>query len=315
VVSAGYVGNWGYNQNLTSNINPIPIGTRFQPSSADATNGGKPLPDIFLRTVYPGLNTINLHNFVGHTNYNALQATVQRRFSRGLSWGLAYTWSKDLGTTSFTPVVPNNEAWNYGLLAADRRHNLQVNYTYDFPNAGAALHSKLLGALVDHWSMAGIFSVQSGAPFNPGAPNVNGSSVDYTGTPDVSARVLVMGDPMANVPAGSFFNPSAFGVPAPGSSIKAPVLGNLGGGAGVMSYPHVTNLDATMTKLIPIRGERIRAKLQVQAYNLLNHPQFNSVNTAITWDASGNVNNAATAGVFNGTLPARILAFQARLEF
>ena len=315
VVSAGYVGNWGYNQNLTSNINAIPIGTRFQASSLDPTNGGKPLPDIFLRTIFPGLNTINLHNFVGHTNYNALQATVQRRFSRGLSWGLAYTWSKDLGTTTYTPGVPNNDAWNYGRLAADRRHNLQVNYTYEIPSAGAALHSKLLGAFVDHWAMAGIFSVQSGAPFSPGAPNVNGNTVDYTGTPDVTGRVVVLGDPMANVPAGSYFNPAAFAVPAPGSSIKSPVLGNLGGGAGVLSYPHVTNLDATMTKLIPIAGERARVKLQVQAYNLLNHPQYNSVNTAITWDASGNVNNAATAGVFNGTLPARILAFQARFEF
>ncbi len=315
VVSAGYVGNWGYDQNLTSNINPIPLGQRFLPSSADATNGGKPLPDIFLRTVFPGLNTINLHNFVGHTNYHAFQSTVQRRFSRGLSWGLAYTWSRAMGTTAFTPVVPNNEAWNYGRLASDRRHNLAVNYTYQFPNAGEMLHSKVLGAVVDHWTMAGIFSVQSGAPFNPGAPNVNGTSPDYTGTPDVTGRVVVLGNPMANVPAGSFFNPAAFGVPAAGSSIKTPVLGNLGGGAGVMSYPHVTDLDVNMTKFIPFHGERTGLKLQVQAYNAFNHPQFNSVNTAITWDAGGNVNNAATAGVFNGTLPARILAFQARFEF
>jgi len=62
-------------------------------------------------------------------------------------------------------------------------------------------------------------------------------------------------------------------------------------------------------------GERRGLKLQVQAYNALNHPQFNSVNTGIQWDASGNVNNAGTAGVFNGTNPARILAFGARFEF
>jgi hypothetical protein len=240
---------------------------------------------------------------------------MQRRFSHGLAWGVAYTWSKDLGTTSFTPVVANNEAWNYGRLAADRRHNLAVNYTYALPDAGKALHSKVLGALTDHWTLTGIFSVQSGAPFNPGAPNVNGATVDYTGTPDVTARVVVVGDPMANVPAGSYFNPAAFAVPAPGTSIKAPVLGNLGGGAGVLSYPHVTNLDATMTKFIPVFGERRGVKLQIQAYNVLNHTEFNSVNTAIQWDAVGNVNNAATAGVFNGTLPARILAFGARFEF
>jgi hypothetical protein len=315
VVTAGYVGNWGYNQNLTSNINPIAIGTRFLASSADATNGGKPLPDIFLRTVFPGVNTINLHNFVGHTNYHAFQATMQRRFTHGLAWGLAYTWSKALGTTSFNPVVADNEAWNYGRLSSDRRHNLAVNYSYQLPGPGKALHSKYLGALTDRWTLTGIFSVLSGAPFSPGGPNVNGSSVDYTGTPDVGARVVVVGDPMANVPAGSYYNPSAFAVPALGSTIKSPVLGNLGGGAGVMTYPHVTNLDATMTKFIPMIGERRGIKLQVQAYNVLNHPQFNSVNTGIQWDANGNVNNAGTAGIFNGTLPARILAFGARFEF
>src|SRR5207247_4162762 len=176
-------------QNLTSNINPIAIGTRFNASAADATNGGKPLPDIFLRTVYPGLNTINLHNFVGHTNYHSFQATVQRRFSHGFGWGLAYTLSRAMGTTSFNPVVPDNEAWNYGRTGADRRHSFAVNYTYQLHNTAKSLHLKLVGAFTDHWSLTGIFAVQSGAPFNPGGPNVNGSSVDYTGTPDVSARV------------------------------------------------------------------------------------------------------------------------------
>jgi hypothetical protein len=240
---------------------------------------------------------------------------MQRRFSHGIAWGAAYTWSKALGTTSFTPVVANNDAWNYGRLSSDRRHNLAVNYTYELPNAGRKLHSKVLGAVTDHWTLTGIFSVQSGAPVSPGGPNVNGATVDYTATPDISARPVVVGNPLADVPSGYLFDPAAFTVPAPGTSIKTPVLGNLGGGAGVLSYPHVTNLDATMTKFIPLFGERRGLKLQVQAYNALNHPQFNSVNTSITWDANGVVNNLATAGVFNGTFPARILAFQARFEF
>ncbi|HEY1337166.1 MAG TPA: hypothetical protein VGF59_06625, partial [Bryobacteraceae bacterium] len=123
------------------------------------------------------------------------------------------------------------------------------------------------------------------------------------------------GDPMSNVAPGAYFNPSAFTVPAPGNSIKTPVLGNLGGGAGVLTYPHVTNLDVTMTKFIPVLGERRGLKLQVQAYNAFNHPEFNAVNTGIQFDATGKVSNPGTAGVFSGTLPARILAFQARFEF
>jgi hypothetical protein len=313
VVTAGYVGNWGYNQNLTVNINPIPIGTRapFNKANADSTNSNRTLPDIFLRTVFPNVNTINTHNFVGHTNYHAFQSTVMRRFSHGMSVNLAYAWSRSMGTTSFNPVVPNNEAWNYGRTGADRRHNLGLSYTYEIPSLGKKLNSKLLGVFVDRWTLSGIAGMQSGAPFNPGGPNVNGTAPDYTGTPDVTARVNVVGDPFANVPAGYFYNPAAFAVPALGT---VPVLGNLGGGSGVMSLPRVVNVDATMTKFIPVFGERRGLRLQVQAYNVFNHPEYNSVGTGLQWDALGN-QTSLTAGVFNGTNPARILAFSARFEF
>ncbi len=315
VVTVGYVGNWGYNQNLTSNINPIAIGTRapFNTANADATNGNRTLPDVFLRSVYPGLNTVNSHNFVGHTNYNALQMTLQRRFARGLGFGAHYTWSKALGTTAFNPVVPNNEAWNYGRLASDRRHNFGLNYSYDFPNPGKALNSKLMAAFTDRWTLSGIFSVTSGAPFSP-TFTINGTTVDYTGTPDVGARVNVVGDPMQNVPAGLFFNPAAFAPPALGTAPNKAVLGNLGGGSGVLSLPRVTNVDATMAKFIPVFGERRGLRLQFQAYNIFNHPQYNGVGTALQFDNAG-VQNSLTAGVFNSTLPARILAFSARFEF
>ena len=315
VLDVGYTGNWAYNQNLTANINGIPIGTRapFNPKNADPTNGNKTLPDIFLRSVYPGYNGISDHLLIGHTNYHALTMTLQRRFSHGLAWGAAYTWSKSLGTLSYTPGV-DNEKWNYGRLSNDRRHNLQVNFSYNLPEAGKALHSKILGAFTDKWTLSGIFSVQSGAPFNPGGPNVNGTAPDYTGTPDVTARVNVVGDPMKNVPAGLYFNPAAFAPPALGSTITTPVLGNLGGGSGVLSLPRVVNLDVTMGKFIPVLGERRGFRFQFQAYNVLNHPEYNGVGTGLQWDANGN-QTSVSAGVFNSTLPARILAFSARFEF
>jgi hypothetical protein len=316
VLEVGYTGNWGYNQQLSYDINPIPIGTRapFNNANADATNGNKSLPDILLRTVYPGFNTLNSYAHLGHTNYHALTTSLQQRFSHGLAFGMAYTFSKALGTTSFTPVVPNNESWNYGRLSFDRRQNFQFNYTYNFPDLGKKMNSKLLGLITDHWILSGIFSIQSGAPFNPGGPNVNGTAPDYTGTPDVGARVNVVGNPMANVPAGLYFNPAAFAPPALGSNITTPVLGNLGGGSGVMSLPKVVNLDATMSKFIPLFGERRGLRLQAQAYNVFNHPEYNGVGTGLTWDASGN-QNSVSAGVFNSTLPARIMAFSARFEF
>src|SRR5262249_5714283 len=162
-----------------------------------------------------------------------------------------------------------------------------LNYSYEIPNLGKRFNSKFLGAFVDHWTLSGIVSIQSGAPFNPGGPNVNGTAPDYTGTPDVTARVNVVGDPMKNVPAGLYFNPSAFAPPALGTNITTPVLGNQGGGSGVLSLPKTTNFDATMSKFIPLFGERRGFRIQAQAYNVFNHTEYNGVGTGLQWDASG----------------------------
>src|SRR5207244_2636849 len=134
---------------------------------------------------------------------------MQRRLYHVLAFGVAYTYSKALGTTGFNPVVPDNEAWNYGRLAFDRRSNLQVNWNYDLPRAGRYL-GKFVGAFTDHWSFSGVMSSISGGPYNPGFSFSSGSTPDYTGTPTVGARIMVVGDPHANVPAGAYFNPAAF---------------------------------------------------------------------------------------------------------
>jgi hypothetical protein len=69
-----------------------------------------------------------------------------------------------------------------------------------------------------------------------------------------------------------------------------------------------------MSKFIPLFGERRGLRIQAQAYNVLNHPEYNGVGTGLTWDANGN-QTSLTAGVFNSTLPARVMAFSARIEF
>jgi hypothetical protein len=308
-VDIGYTGDWGYNQQLSYDINPIPIGTRapFNPANADATNGNKTLPDILLRTIYPGFNTINSYNHLGTSNYNALTSSLQHRLQYGLALGMSYTYSRAMGLGSFNPVVPNNQSWNYGRQSFDRRQNLQVNWSYDIPGMGKALHSKVLGAVVDRWTLSGIFSMQSGIPFNPGV-SLTPTTPDYTGTPDVSARPLVLSNPMANVPAGLYYNPLSV-APAAGfnytATVTTPALGNLGGGAGVLTMPMIYNWDATMSKFIPIFGEQRGLRLQAQAYNVFNHAQFVGLGTGSVYNTAGQ-QTSLTAGV---------MAFSARIEF
>jgi len=329
VVDVGYTFSYSYNQHLTYNINWIPIGTGWPFNQADLnpTTGGNTSNDvgsIFERTKYPGYGAISESAFFGHANYNALTATMQKRLTHGLIVGAAYSFSKALGTTSYNPAVPNNEEWNYGRLSTDRRNNLQINYNYDFPNIAKKYNIKGLGYITDHWTFSGITSVQSGAPFNPGCGLTSGSAGvtgGYTGTPDVSQRCEVIGNPLANIPAGTYFNPNAYAMAAlatgPNNSIVGPpALGNQGGGSGALSYPRITNFDLTMTKTIPLGSERRVLKLQAQAYNAFNHSEFNAMNTGIQFNPTTNaVSNATAVGLPTGTLPARVMAFSARLQF
>ena len=100
------------------------------------------------------------------------------------------------------------------------------------------------------------------------------------------------------------------------SIVGPPALGNLGGGAGVLTYPHITNFDMTMTKIIPLGSEKRVLKIQAQAYNAFNHSEFNGMNTGITFNPTTNqVSNANAVGLPTGTANARIMAFSARLQF
>jgi hypothetical protein len=338
VVDVGYTLQYVYNEHLTYDSNYIPIGAGwpFNQANLDPTTTGNTSNNLntnLERTVYPGYGAFTQNAFLGHSSYNALTSKVDKRFSHGLAFGAAYTYSKAMGTTSYSPAltgengIPSNEAWNYGRIGTDRPSNLQVSYSYDIPGVAKKLNLRGVGYATDHWQLSGITSVQSGAPYNPGcgltsgAPAVTGG---YTGTPDITQRCEVLGNPLTNIPANGngqvYFNPAAFALPAlatgPNNSIVGPpALGNLGGGAGVLTLPRVTNFDVTMTKIIPLGSEKRVLKFQAQAYNVFNHSEFSGINTGIQFNPTTNqVSNLSSLGYANNTLPARIMAFSVRLQ-
>ncbi|HXE64777.1 MAG TPA: carboxypeptidase regulatory-like domain-containing protein [Bryobacteraceae bacterium] len=337
VVDVGYTLNYSYNQVLNYNINYIPLGSGwpFNPAALDPTTSGKTSNSIsqwqggiLQRSLYPSYNSITTRNFLGHNNYNALTVNVNRRYSHGLQWGAVYTFSRGMGTTAFTPVVPNNEAWNYGRLGSDRRHNLQVNYTYDIPGVAKHFDIRYLGAITDHWSLSGITSFQSGSPYDPGCGYTSGTASvtgGFTGTPDLGQRCNVIGDPLSNIGTNGngqvYFNPAAYAMPAlptgPNNSIVGPpAIGNMGGGAGNLTRPHVTNFDVTLTKNVPLGSEKRVLRFQAQAYNVFNHTEITGIGTGIQFSPTTNqVTNPQVLGYINGATGARVLAFSARLQF
>jgi hypothetical protein len=133
--------------------------------------GGSFFPG-FANLTAPGFGSF-LMKSNSNSNYNSLQATLNKRFSKGLQMLLSYTWSHSLDDYSGSPVsditlLPGdmvNEQHNFGSSDFDRRHRFVASYLYDLPNAyrgGSAFGKKLLNS----WSVSGIVTLQSGTPFS-----------------------------------------------------------------------------------------------------------------------------------------------------
>jgi len=323
LVDAAYQGTFGFNRYQTENLNPIPIGRDFNPAFYDSTetNTTPPthLPTAMERTVYPGVGSIAQHVFQSWSAYNGLQVNVKRRLTKGLLWTAAYTWSHSFALNAIDPDVPNNLERNWGPQGSDRRHVLQISYAYDIPKLGKALHSRPLGIFTDGWNLSGITSYSTGAPFTPTFSWTD--SRDITGSSDEGARINVVSNPFANVPAGSpglphgvmFFNPAAFASPTPYPVSGLASIGNLG--VNALYGPGYSNFDMTLNRKVNLGSEKRQLEFKVEAYNVFNHVQFTGVNSGFTYSAVTNQNTNANIGALTGERGARILETEIRLQF
>ena len=105
VVDAGYVGSLGRHLWRQRDLNYIPLGANFLPENRDPSNPTSPLPPSFLRR-YVGLAEIPKIEYDATSNYHSFQLNVNRRFSRGLQVGGAWTWSKAMDYGQGTNQTP-----------------------------------------------------------------------------------------------------------------------------------------------------------------------------------------------------------------
>jgi len=317
VLDVAYVGTLGRHLGQTIDLNALPPGTRFLAANQDPTNG-KPLSDNFLRP-YRGLGSIPFSEFSGGSNYNSLQVSLTRRFTRGLSFGAAYTWSKalDYGDTTGTAVAnfAPLHAYNYGLAGFDRDHSVKINWLWSMPRASNLWDVKPIRAIFDNWQLSGIASFVRGAP--KGITVANSGGVDLTGGTD-GARVLLTGNPA--LPSGSrtvlqYFNTSVIAEPAVNTVGNNGQYSNFVGNAGkaVFRGPGTNNWDVALFKNIPIK-EKVTFQLRGEFYNLFNHPSFSGVDTAAQFNAAGQ-QTSNTFGNLTSDLGPRQIQLAGRITF
>ena len=240
-------------------------------------------------------------NFVtspGFATYNALVTTIQHRASRNFSFLANYTWSKCLniedaqGDYAGTTVEdPNNIRMDYGPCGSDVRHvfNTTVVATSNFGLTGW----KALA--FNNWEIAPLIRIQSGTPFTV-TSGVDNSLTDIGhDRPNlVSPATVYTGKAITKTTAGnrSYLNASAF------SQVSTPgTYGNLSRNSFV--GPKRVQFDAEISRLFPLR-ESVKLDLRLEAFNVLNHPNFNNPNSTLNSSTFGQITGAQSARIFQG---------------
>jgi hypothetical protein len=301
VLEIGYVGTKGTHLRETRDAiqslratpeNPVVVKDIDGNSYSITTNT---FANAIARTPTPGLNGYSGYQLFAndaYSSYNALQATISRRWGHGYVQG-AYTWSKAIDATS-TGNTAFNTAFNdqsdinasRGTSDFDRTHRVAISYVYDLPFfAGASGFKK---AVLANWSVSGVTLFQAGTPFSIIDSAAATGFLGAGSTPLLGAS-LAPGATLAQGLTHGDIHQRLNGYVDINAITTAPLLyptqcetdanfcttdfGNLG--RNIYRGPFQQNWDFSLIKRILI-GEHQDLRFTADFFNLWNHTNFAS---------------------------------------
>lgn len=315
LIDAGYVGNHGQHLVTPITFNEPLIATPSNPVNGQTSSYGYTYPstnalepvntleggNTGIRVPYIGYSANSvLYKAIGISNYDGLHLSIKKRLSYGLQLTGSYTWSHALDDQSgeglfFTGNDTLNLPQSYGSSDFDQTHVFLVNLTYNLPKVNNL--NKGLNAVVNGWVIGGQIVAESGQPYsvydfsgseaslyfssndeitNPIVPLVAGVSAkqaELQGTTGVNA-----GKPVLNAAdfMPQFLTPGQDGVPA--GDIYESAFPNIG--RNLWRGPFQTTTDISLGKIFQI-NERMRLRFSADAFNLFNHPDFDTPNNDV----------------------------------
>ncbi len=219
---------------------------------------------------FPNFSGFSYTESSGSSIYHAFQAKVEKRYSRGLAFLGAYTWSKSIDTNSSPFGTDRNENFpqNSRSLAAEKalsdfdfRHRLSLAYVYDLPvgNTLWKLQSSRLNYLIEGWEVSGIVTAQSGAHFTPNiSGNLSGadeSQTSGTGHPTDRPNLAGSGFYPTKQTSDQWVLASAFSAPAPFTFGNAGRNILIGPGLGSWDFSVIRKFRLAETKTLEFRAE------------------------------------------------------------
>ncbi len=301
LVDVSYVYTKGTNLNFATDMNQVP-----QSLLADPGNNGN---DFNRLRPFPWFRGIQLHDFTGWSNYNALQVRVVKRVTHGVSYQFNYAWSKtmDTGTSSGHDQSLSDQSqsgWqiaqdpraNYGISGLNATHNFNGSVSYEppfGPGRMVPLHG-VLNQILGGWRISSIIQARSGSPFTPIVASNGDGSLDQagSGSPSCFCGYVLRPDrigsgKVSNPTITQWFDPTAFTVPSF-------AFGN--SGRNFLTGPKFVNFDVGIGKIFAIR-ESMHFELRADSVNFFNHPQFGLPDTNVAFpDTAGQIRSANNGG-------------------
>jgi hypothetical protein len=272
-LEVAYIGSTGNYLARERDLNQLPLGTTFRPENAGANVN-------FLRP-FKGYSFIPMLEHSGRSEYNALQIEANRRFSRGLSYGFAYTYSKAFDHASgprdrYYNAFDGSNMW--GRSGFDTRHIAIANFIWDMPffkNRSGFTKTALGG-----WQLTGVAQFQTGTPFTIG------ESADFYGIGSTDFKpwniTTTTPDNPKQFAAGGAADPSFWFDPRPGGTPLATrpangTMGNQNRNSITIHQPGFQNWNLAVFKAFQF-AERHTVQFRAEAFNWINHPNLGGAN-------------------------------------
>jgi Carboxypeptidase regulatory-like domain/TonB dependent receptor len=309
VAQISYVGSHG--ADLFGLFNGNEAAPTADPTSPTAPR--RPDPNIDA-----GIDTLRSNLF---SNYTALQLKLEKRFSNGLLFEAAYTYSHALDDASSASLGAQNQGdfrlqtepqLEYGNADFDVRHRFVLNFVYDLPfGKDQRFGSNLSGVrnqIVGNWQVTGIISAQTGNWFTPTDNTVNTSNTDCGGGVFNCSRPNVIENPNGKpcVP-GTIFNTCAF--------VSNTVEGTFGdAGRNIIRGPGLQNWDLSFIKQFPVH-EQMHFEFRAELFNIWNHPNKTFTDVTTTDENFSTELGATQFGFPTASMPPRLVQFALKFYF
>lgn len=320
VFEAVYVGNYGYDIEIAKNINALPnqyLSTDNYRSAAMVSNNTyltagvtNPFRNLAgfagtsfgtnatiarsqLLRPFPQFGDITTSVNSGKSWYHSGQFTLNKRYAKGFTYQLSYTWSKWLQATEF--LNAGDEAPTKMISDQDTPHRLSMSAIYELPfGKGKQFLSEngVLDRFVGGWQIQGVYQFQVGFPIRLA------NDAFYDGG-DISID-------SSNRTPERWFNTGVFTAVVNGatSANATPVshLRTLPFFFSDFRRDNINNFDFSVIKNTRI-NERMRIQLRFEFVNVFNEPYFaapvvNPTQTTFGTISSSNQDNYARRGQF-----------------